>query len=79
MTGELYDALVHRGWPRGSEGVLLCPTEDDLSARTDDVSDTYLLAVADLVADAWHKDEIPLVSMLRIRPEAVESALKRGR
>jgi len=79
VTRPLYDDLAQRDWPSGTGGVLLCPTQDALSARTDDVGDTYLLTVADLAADPWHRDGVPLVSMLQVRPGAAEAALRRGR
>ncbi len=79
VTGELYDELCRRGWPRRTDGVLTCPTEDDLAARTDDVSDTYRAVVAELVADVWVRDDVPLVSMVRVRPESVDALLRPGR
>lgn len=79
VTDAVRDELVRRGWPTGTDGVLLCPTEDDLSARAGDVGDAYLLDVPDLVADAWTQDGIALVSMVRVRPEAVRAVLRPGR
>ncbi|TQK71166.1 hypothetical protein [Nocardioides sp. SLBN-35] len=78
VTDALHDELVRRGWPTSTD-VLLCPTQDDLSARSGDVSDTYLLDVTGLVADAWTQDGIALVSMVRVRPEAVQGVLRPGR
>lgn len=73
VTDQLHDALVEAGWTSGDDGVLWCPVEDDLLARAGDVGQTYLHDIPALVADAWSRDGIPLVSMVSVRPEAVRT------
>ncbi|WP_307833170.1 hypothetical protein [Pimelobacter simplex] len=79
VTEELRDDLVRDGWPVDTEGVLWCPTEDDLRARADGVGDSYRLGVTDLVADAWSRDDVPLVSMVQVLPDALDAVLRPGR
>lgn len=75
VTDELRDELVQLGWPVDAGGVLWCPTEDDLSARAGDLDGTYLADAATLVADAWIRDDIPLVSMVQVHRDAVRAAM----
>ena len=68
LTEELYDDLARADWivsdpPRR----ILCPSEDNLFARGGDVDGTYAATIPELIAEAWHHDGIPLVSMLQVR------------
>ncbi|TNM39770.1 hypothetical protein FHP29_13000 [Nocardioides albidus] len=79
VTAELRDDLVQRGWSVDADGVLLCPVEDDLSARSSDLDDTYVGDADELTGDAWLRDDVPLVSMVRVRAPAVEAVLRSSR
>lgn len=75
VTDELHGQLARRGWVPDESYGLECPSEPDLFVRTGDVSDTYRAPIPDLLAEAWHEDGIPLVSMMQIDQGAVRSFL----
>lgn len=79
VTDELYGQLTRQGWEPDESYGLACPLHGHLFVRTGDVSETYRAAIADLIADAWREDGIPLVSMMQIDPAAVRSFLGQGR
>ncbi len=79
VTGRGSLLLQERGWfDDDAHPRLLCPSEDDLVARSDGVGDTYLATVPELVAEAWREDGIPFVSLQQVHPESVRALLAAG-
>ncbi|WP_435769866.1 hypothetical protein [Nocardioides sp. SYSU DS0651] len=77
VTPELLDGLAGRDWfGDDARAVLHCPIEDDLVARSGDVGDAYSAPIPRLVAEAWHQEGIPFVSMEQVRADAVRAALR---
>ena len=74
VTGDLHDELARDGWyADGARPRLLCPFEDDLFARADEVFEICLAPVPELLSEAWHHDGVPCVSMLQVRRDVVEA------
>lgn len=79
VTDRLRGRLEARGWFAGDgDATLLCPFEDNLSARTGALAEAYTAPIADLIAEAWRQDGLPCVSMLQVREDAVRSAISAG-
>lgn len=77
VADGLYGELEARGWIRDDAlGGLLCRSEDGLFARAGTVGDTYRATVAELLAEAWRQDGIPLVSMVQVEQRAARSLVE---